>query len=363
MTVSAATPLSSIAATASKPPGPSSIPSLTSGVQPRAPPCRNIPREVGARVSPIFCSNVKVDSGTTHRCYNWLFKSIQKIRGRGNLILAGDVGGTKCNLALFSEKGGNLTLVFRQRFASKEFAQFERIVKEFSRQAADHLGKESIVAAGFGIAGPVINGRVRATNLPWIVETANLVAVLSVPHVVLLNDLGAWGHSLEHLPPEDFCVLNPGTPEPGGTRALLAAGTGLGESILAWDGGRYRVVHSEGGHSDFAPQITRRGLDKSCRVCSDTLDLWTAIYGAEAGNLALKVLALGGVYVAGGIAVKIIEKIKDGTFFRAFRDKWHFEHLLENIPVSVVLNEGAPLMGAAYEALAAMQKQEAWNAR
>ncbi len=139
------------------------------------------------------------------------------------MILAGDVGGTKCNLALFSEKGGNLTLVFRQRFASKEFAQFERIVKEFSRQAAEHLNGERIVAAGFGIAGPVINGRVRATNLPWIVETANLIDVLSVPHVVLLNDLGAWGHSLEHLPQEDFCVLNPGTPEPGGTRALLAA--------------------------------------------------------------------------------------------------------------------------------------------
>jgi len=314
-------------------------------------------------------------------------------------------------LALFSEKGGTLTPVFKQRFASKEFSQFELIVKEFSRQAAEHLDKERIVAAGFGIAGPVINGRVRATNLPWIVETQALVKELNVPHVVLLNDLGAWGHSLEQLPPEDFCVLNPGNPEPGGTRALLAAGTGLGESILAWDGGRYRVVPSEGGHSDFAPhteqqiellrfmrrrypqvswelilsgrgfrtlheflapgvthasfedpdgdpapEITRRGLDKSCRVCSDTLDLWTSMYGAEAGNLALKVLALGGVYVAGGIAVKILEKMKDGSFFRAFKDKWRFEPLLSNIPVSIVLNESAPLLGAAYEALAATDK-------
>jgi len=327
------------------------------------------------------------------------------------VILAGDVGGTKCNLALFSEKGGTLTPVFKQRFASKEFAQFERIVKEFSRQAADHLGKESIVAAGFGIAGPVINGTVRATNLPWIVDTKSLVKELNVPHVVLLNDLGATGHSIEHLPPQDFCVLNPGNPEPGGTRALIAAGTGLGQSFLVWDGGRYRVVPSEGGHSDFAPhteqqiellrfmrrrypqvswelilsgrgfrtiheflapkvthatfedpdadpapEITRRGLDKSCHVCSDTLDLWTAIYGAEAGNLALKVLALGGVYVAGGIAVKILEKMKDGTFFHAFKDKWKFEGLLSNIPVSIVLNESAPLLGAAYEALAASDK-------
>ena len=327
------------------------------------------------------------------------------------MILAGDVGGTKCNLALFSRKNGTLTPVFRQRFASKEFAQFDLIVKEFSRQASDHLGAERIVAAGFGIAGPVINGRVRATNLPWIVDTKTLMEELCVPRVVLLNDLGAWGHSIEHLSPEDFCVLNSGKAEPGGTRALLAAGTGLGESILVWDSGRYRVVPSEGGHSDFAPhteqqiellrfmrrrypqvswelilsgrgfrtiheflnpkvlhpsfedpdadpapEITKRGLDKSCRVCSDTLDLWTAIYGSEAGNLALKVLSLGGVYVAGGIAVKILEKMKDGTFFHAFKDKWKFEGLLSNMPVSIVLNETAPLLGAAHEALAAAEK-------
>jgi glucokinase len=213
------------------------------------------------------------------------------------------------------------------------------------------------------------------------------------------------------LPAEEFCVLNPGKAEPGGTRALLAAGTGLGQSILVWDGARYRIVPSEGGHSDFAPhtdqqiellrfmrrrypqvswelilsgrgfrtlheflapevkhaafedpdadpapEITQKGLARSCPVCVETLDLWTSIYGAEAGNLALKVLALGGVYVAGGIAVKIIEKIRDGTFFRAFKDKWHFENLLANIPVSVVLNESAPLLGAAHEALAAVRK-------
>ena len=325
------------------------------------------------------------------------------------MILAGDVGGTKCNLALFSESKGKLTPVFRKRFASKEFAQFDLIVKEFSRQAADHLGNDRIRSAGFGIAGPVINGRVRATNLPWIIDRDTLVKELSVSKVVLLNDLGASGHSLEHLAPEDFCVLNTGTPEPGGTRALLAAGTGLGQSILVWDGGGYRVVPSEGGHSDFAPhteqqiellrfmrrrypqvswelilsgrgfrtlheflapnashasfedpdadpapEITRRALDKSCKVCCDVLDLWTAIYGAEAGNLALKVLALGGVYVAGGIAVKILEKMKDGTFFHAFKDKWRFEGLLNNMPVSIVLNESAPVLGAAYEALAAI---------
>ena len=326
------------------------------------------------------------------------------------MILAGDVGGTKCNLALFSEKNGKLEFVFRQRFASKDFSKFELIVKEFTRQAAPHLGDERIVAAGFGVAGPVINNRIHATNLPWVIDAEVLSSELEVKPIVLLNDLGATGHSLEHLPPEDFIVLNPGQAIPGGTRALLAAGTGLGESILFWDGARYQVVPSEGGHADYAPHsaqqiellrymshrypqvswelilsgrgfrtlheflsptvrhpvfddpdadpapfITKSGLDKSCPICVETVDLWTAIYGAEAGNLALKVLALGGVYVAGGIAVKILPKIQDGTFFGAFKDKWHFTEVLSNIPLSVVLNESAPLIGAAYQALGAIK--------
>jgi len=324
------------------------------------------------------------------------------------VILAGDVGGTKCNLALFAEKKGKLTTVFKQRFASKEFASFDLIVKEFSRQAAAHLKNDKIIAAGFGVAGPVIDNHVRATNLPWVVDARILAQEVATDKIVLMNDLGATGHSIEHLEPSEFVVLNPGKPEPGGTRALIAAGTGLGQSFLVWDGARYRIAPSEGGHADYAPhtdqqiellrfmrrrypqvswelilsgrgfrtlheflaptvkhpsfedpdsdpapEITRLGLAKSCPVCVETLDLWTAIYGAEAGNLALKVLALGGVYVAGGIAVKIIEKIKDGKFFTAFQDKWKFEAMMQNIPVSVVLNESAPLLGAAYEALAA----------
>lgn len=325
------------------------------------------------------------------------------------MILAGDVGGTKCNLALFSEKNGALTTVFKKRFASKEFAKFDFIVKEFSRLAEPYLASDPVVAAGFGVAGPVIKNQVRATNLPWMVDAKTLEDELQVRKIVLMNDLGATGHSIEHLAPNEFCVLNPGRPEPGGTRALLAAGTGLGQSFLVWDGQRYRIVPSEGGHSDFAPhteqqiellrfmrrrypqvswelilsgrgfrtlhefidpsvkhasfedpdadpapEITSKALAKTCPVCVQTLDLWTEIYGSEAGNLALKVLALGGVYVAGGIAVKIIDKIKDGAFFKAFKDKWHFENLLANIPVSVVLNENAPLLGAAYEALDAV---------
>jgi glucokinase len=326
------------------------------------------------------------------------------------VILAGDVGGTKCNLALFAEKNGELEFVFRERFASKEFAQFDLIIREFARRAAGQLGKEKIRAAGFGVAGPVINNRIHATNLPWIVDADTLAREVGVKSVVLVNDLGATGHSLEHLPAEDFCVLNVGAPVPGATRALLAAGTGLGEGILFWEGSRYKVVPSEGGHSDFAPRtdqqiellkfmrhrypqvswelilsgrgfrtlheflapnvkhaifedpdadpapfITKSGLDRSCPVCMEALDLWANIYGAEAGNLALKVLALGGVYVAGGIAVKILPKMKDGTFFKSFVDKWHFEKVLANVPVSIVLNESAPLIGAAYEAYATLK--------
>ncbi|MGB8323111.1 MAG: glucokinase [Candidatus Acidiferrum sp.] len=324
------------------------------------------------------------------------------------MILAGDVGGTKCNLALFAEKDGKLEFVYRHRFASKEFAQFDLIVKEFSRQAAPYLHDQKVTAAGFGVAGPVVNNRIHATNLPWVVDADTLARELAVEPIVLMNDLGATGHSLEHLPPEDFCVLNQGTPVKGGTRALLAAGTGLGEGILFWEGTRYKVVPSEGGHTDFAPRtdqqiellrfmrrrypqvswelilsgrgfrtlhefiapsvmhpifedpdadpapyITKSALDKSCPVCVEALDLWTTIYGGEAGNLALKVLALGGVYVAGGIAVKILSKMKDGAFFASFKDKWHFTAMLEDVPVSIVLNESAPLIGAAYEALAA----------
>ena len=324
------------------------------------------------------------------------------------MILAGDVGGTKCNLALFSEKNGKLEVVFRERFSSKGFAQFDLIIREFSRLAAPHLAKEKIRAAGFGVAGPVIRNRVHTTNLPWVVDADVLAQELGVGvnTIVLVNDLGATGYSLEHLAPEDLCVLNAGKRVEGAPRALLAAGTGLGEGILFRDNGHWRALPSEGGHSDFAPRtdqqiellkfmrhrypqvswelilsgrgfrtlhefiapsvkhpifedpdadpapfITKSGLEHTCPVCVEALDLWTSVYGAEAGNLALKVLALDGVYVAGGIAVKILPKMQDGTFLNAFRDKWYFGKMLADVPVSVVLNESAPLIGVAYEAL------------
>ena len=328
------------------------------------------------------------------------------------MILAGDVGGTKCNLALFELNGSSRRMVFDHRYGSREFPEFEQIISKFLVDAQSILkaaGPRAIEAAGFGVAGPVIDQRVKATNLPWVVDAGALAAQLKTPHVVLLNDLEATAHSLAHLAPAELSTLNRGTPAPGATRALLAAGTGLGEAILFWDGARHVVAGTEGGHTDFAPrteqeieflrymkkqheyvsvelilsgrgflpihlfldpsvrhpsfdaaeedaaapEITRLGLAGQCPVCVQTLDLWVSMYGAEAGNLALKTLARGGVWIAGGIAVKIRQKMEDGTFFRAFCAKEKFASLLAEIPIQMVLNEEAPLLGSVTQAMRA----------
>jgi glucokinase len=327
------------------------------------------------------------------------------------MILAGDVGGTKCNLALFTAQNGRLRAVFEQRFASKDYPRFDDVVVDFVRQTAEYCASDKIVAAGFGVAGPVIGNRVKATNLPWIVDAQSLSKEIGIARVILLNDLAATAHSLAHLEAADRFILNEGVAQPGASRALIAAGTGLGESILFWDGKRYLVVPTEGGHADFAPrtdreieflrfmkkrapnvswelilsgrgfrslhefvnpavkhpsfetpdvdpapEITHNALTGSCAVCVETVELWIRMYGAEAGNLALKSLSLAGMYVAGGIAVKILPKLKDGAFLEAFCDKEKFRPVLERIPITVVLNEKAPLLGAAHEALAGVQQ-------
>jgi glucokinase len=246
---------------------------------------------------------------------------------------------------------------------------------------------------------------VKATNLPWVVDGAELAKQLGTRHIVLLNDLEACGYSIELLRPAELATLNAGQPAPRAAKVLIAAGTGLGEAVLYWDGARYFVASSEGGHADLAPrteqeiellrylkksdecvswemilsgrgfltihnfldpsakhpsfdqsgvdaapEITEQGLAGTCAVCVRTLELWTAMYGAEAGNMALRAIARNGVYIAGGIAVKILPKLKDGTFFRAFCQKAKFVEMLAQIPVHVVLNEKAPLLGAATQA-------------
>jgi glucokinase len=326
------------------------------------------------------------------------------------MILAGDIGGTKSNLALMEKKGDRFRVVFTHRYPSHEYTRFQDIIDDFLGRGRDFLSAAppgKIVAAGFGVAGPVIGRAVRITNLTWGLDADSLERQLGTRHIVLLNDLEATGYSLACLAPEDLCTLNEGLPSPQGTQALIAAGTGLGEAMLMWNGSRYIVAPSEGGHTDFAPrtekeiellrylktmhqfvsfelivsgrgfltlheflnrnvrhpsfdepgadpapEITRLGLEGSCPVCVETLDLFVTLYGAEAGNLALKAFARGGVFVAGGIAPKILPKIQEGAFFSAFCEKEKFQEMLSHIPIRIVLNEEAPLLGAAAEAAA-----------
>ena len=329
------------------------------------------------------------------------------------MILAGDVGGTKCNLGLFLQEGLTLRSIFQRRLATREYAGFEDLVADFLKQAiaADANAKEpAIDAAGFGVAGVVAGGRHYSENLPWVVDVSALAHKLNLKNIRLLNDLTATALSLERLPVTDFVSLNAGTPAHNATRAVIAAGTGLGEAILFWDGERYQVAPAEGGQADFAPrtereiqllthlrvqlphvsceeivsgrgfrriheflnsgvrhasfespegntagEITQLGLAQSCPVCVDTLGFWIEIFGGVTGNFALQTMALGGIYIAGGIAVKILSKLKDGTFFKSFCGESKLAPVLARIPISVVVNEDAPIWGAAYEALISSQ--------
>ena len=329
------------------------------------------------------------------------------------MILAGDVGGTKCNLGLFEERGPSLHLVMQRRYATGEFACLEELIERFFRECAQESGaaiQGNIDAAGFGVAGAMVEGRLVSNNIPWELSATALAGKLhlDLEQLVLINDLVATAYGLVHLTPQDFLVLNSGAPQFNGNQALIAAGTGLGEAMIFWDGRQHRASPSEGGSADFAPrsdreiafltflkkrltrvsceelfsgrgfrpiheflapdirhasferaagesaqEITQNALTGSCPACVETLDFWTDAFGAESGNLALRVLAYGGVYLAGGIAVKILPLLQKSTFCTAFADKGPLGPILENIPIAVVLNEDAPILGAAYAALRA----------
>jgi glucokinase len=325
------------------------------------------------------------------------------------MILAGDVGGTKCNLGLFLQEGPALRSVFQRRLATRDYAGFEDLIEDFLKQAAaaDENAKGSAIdAAGFGVAGVVVDGRHYSENLPWVVDVSALTRKLNLKNIQLLNDLIATALSLERLSLNDLVALNPGTPAPNVTRGVIAAGTGLGEAVLFWDGEKYQVAPAEGGQADFAPrtdreiqllshlrahlphvsceeivsgrgfrriheflnpsvrhasfespegnaasEITQRGLAQSCAVCEETLRFWTEIFGGVTGNFALQTMALGGIYIAGGIAVKILPKLQDGSFLKSFCGMSKLAPVLARIPISVVVNEDAPMLGAAYRAL------------
>jgi len=321
------------------------------------------------------------------------------------MILAGDIGGTKTVLALFEETGGGIRLLRDATYGSQEYSSFDEVLSRFLKEEAG----QSLGAACFGVAGPVIEGRCQTTNLPWLLEESALARTLKAPRVKLLNDLEAAAYGILYLQSDELSVLNPGVgPKRKGNIGVIAAGTGLGQAMLYWDGSRYHPVASEGGHADFAPRTDQEiellkylrvkfkghvsyervlsgpGLygiyrflrdtgdvfepswlkdklksDDPCAVvseaalaeedsmCVESLDLFCSIYGAEAGNLALKCMAVGGVFVGGGIAPKILPALQKGGFMRGFSDKGRYSKLMNEMKVSVSLNPRAPLLGAA----------------
>jgi glucokinase len=315
------------------------------------------------------------------------------------MLLAGDVGGTKTLLGLFSAAGHRPVLEKAAAFATMEARSLVEIVSQFLEPSRP----PSLEAACFGVAGPVTGQRARLTNVPWAVQATDIAKAFSIPSVTLLNDLQAMAHSVPVLTSDELLSLQQGRPSPGGNAALIAAGTGLGEALLHWVDGRFVPSPTEGGHADYGartpaeigllqmltslygraewehvvsgpglvnihrfthphgcsacdlsidPQhapstISRAALEHRCPQCAEALTMFVAAYGAEAGNLALHCLATAGVYVGGGIAPKILPALQTPAFLEAFRSKGPMTPLLEAMPVSVILNEEAGLLGAA----------------
>jgi glucokinase len=324
------------------------------------------------------------------------------------MILAGDVGGTKVHLALYNFTAGRLTSVREHKFPAHDFATLDDVVKAFLAQNTEK--PEEIVAACFGCPGPVRDGRLKLTNLPWTLDARDLQRSLGIEHIFLINDLEANGYGIPELAPEAVFTLHEGDPKSVGHRGLISAGTGLGECMLIWDAKtqKHLPIPSEGGHCDFAPRNDREiallnylrrtlngrvsfervvsGLgiknvyaflrddqkmeepgwlkdrmasedpnavigtcaeDGSSEICLETLRIFTASFGAEAGNVALKVLAMGGIYLGGGIAPKILKTMQSGGFTQAFLDKGRLSPLLEALPVRIILDDTCALLGAA----------------
>jgi glucokinase len=321
------------------------------------------------------------------------------------MLLAGDIGGTKTNLAIF-EIGDKPEAKIQTTFKSGDYPSLEVIAQKFLADTGT-----TVTRAVFGVAGPVINGQSEITNLPWIISETTLADALHLPAVKLLNDLEAIAYAVPHLLPADLAALNSEQMDTnlGGNKAIIAPGTGLGEAILFSQNNHYHVLASEGGHTDFGPKnpreiellrylqtkfdhvsyervcsgkgipniyasfensqvaeasaqvaeaisqtadatpvIIQAALAGTCKLCQATLDTFVSILGAEAGNLALKVMATGGIYLGGGIPPKILSKLQDGTFMTAFTNKGRFAKMLIRIPIYVILNNKAPLLGAAH---------------
>ncbi|MGD0959057.1 MAG: glucokinase [Methylomonas sp.] len=320
------------------------------------------------------------------------------------MILAGDIGGTKTVLALINHHPvQGLQCIHEQTFASTEFQDFDEILNLFL------VNSPIVTAACFGVAGPIIDQRCQTTNLPWILDGERLKIRLATEKVKLLNDLEAMALGMLYLPEQDFIELNPNAQAQSGNMAVIAAGTGLGEAILYWDGKRHHALATEGGHSDFAPQnsqqdkllaylreiypehvswerilsgsgfsrlydfllagqfgkpsplvpssdsdsnrspvISRLGVNGEDPVCAEVVRLFAELYGAEAGNLVLKSFANGGLFIGGGIGPKIRSALQTGGFMEAFIAKGRFRGTLDKVSVKLALNAKTPLLGAMY---------------
>lgn len=326
----------------------------------------------------------------------------------GTRVLAGDIGGTKSLLAVFEAEGSSLRAVAERRFETRRFEGLGPMVRSFLAESPGTLS-----GAAFGVASPVLGDECHGVNMPWPIRRGALEEEIGTS-VRLVNDFQGVGAGLTHLTPADLLVLQEGREEPGGPRALLGAGTGLGEAFLlsgqgpvaGGKGSRYRVHPSEGGHCDFAPHtpveaglllflagrhghvswervlsgaglraiydylverggaapdpstaaemaredpaavVTRRALAGTDPACRQALDIFLSVYGAEAGNLALKVLASGGVYVAGGMILHMLPRLAEGAFLAAFRDKGRYSEFLHRVPVRVVTTPRVGLLGA-----------------
>jgi len=318
------------------------------------------------------------------------------------MILAGDIGGTNSRLAFFDATNGRLKLVNEAIYPSRDYPGLEEIVSTFVRQDSGPVD-----AACFGVAGPVREGRAQISNLPWAVETSRLSTELKLSSTFLINDLEAMAWGIGALQTTDVVTLNVGSKNATGNRAVIAAGTGLGQAGMFWDGHQHQVFACEGGHTDFGPRndleiellryllakfgrvsyervlsgpglvniyhflrdtcrgdepkwlaeamtvgdpaaaISRAALEGKSPICEQALDIFVAIYGAETGNLALKILATGGIFLTGGIAPKILPKLSSSIFLNAFLDKGRMRPLVESMPVQVIVNENTGLLGAA----------------
>lgn len=320
------------------------------------------------------------------------------------MIVAGDVGGTKVHLALYGFEQGKLVHIRDERYPAHEYNGLEAIIRRFVAES----GSPEVTAACFGVPGPVRGGRLRLTNLPWEIDSRELELNLKIAHVFLINDLEANGYGIPELSTEQLATLNVGDLSAVGNRAVVSAGTGLGEGILVWNGKTHIPMPSEGGHTDFGARnpmeadllvylmkklngrvsyervisgpgihniytflrdekkmeepawlaermktedpnavIGEVGESGKSELCAKTLEMFVASYGAEAGNMVLKAMAIGGMYLGGGIAPKILKTMKSGVFMKAFTDKGRLSELCIHTPVHVILESRAALLGAA----------------